>query len=80
MAHISELHLPNIDTLLADDGHINIGHLDPVGQVAVATDEHNALAMLRRRPHESLADILLRLDAAIEAATEHGEFTDEINT
>lgn len=79
MAHITDLDLPNIDALLADDGDINIGYLHPVGQVAVASDPHNALAMLRRRPEETLADILLRLDAAVETALEHDEFTDEIN-
>lgn len=47
--------------------------------VAIATDEHNILAMLVRRPNESLDDLLQRLDAAIEAAYEYDHFTDEVN-
>lgn len=79
MAHITELDLPNIEELLIGEGSIDIGYKHPIGAVAVATDGHLALAMLRRRDTESLADTLLRLDAAIEAAIENGEFTDEIN-
>ena len=79
MAHITDLDLPNIEELLAGEGSIDIGYKYPIGKVAVATDQHQALAMLRRRDTESLAETLLRLDAAIEAAMEHGEFTDEIN-
>lgn len=47
--------------------------------MAIATDEHNILAMLVRRPNESLDDLLQRLDAAIEAAYEYDHFTDEVN-
>ncbi len=79
MAYIENLQLPNVEALLANEGEITIGHLRPVGPVAIASDEHNALAMLRRRPGESLAAVLLRLDTAIELAIETAEFTDEIN-
>ena len=71
--------LPNIETLIEENGQITVGHLNPVGVVAIANDEHNALAMLRRRPGESLAELLRRLDAAIDLALEEGERTDEIN-
>lgn len=79
MASIEGLHLPNIECLIDEDGQITIGMLEPVGCVAIANDEHNAMAMLRRRDGESLADLMLRLDAAIETATEEGIYTDEIN-
>jgi hypothetical protein len=36
--------------------------------------------MLVRRPDESLADLLQRLDAAIEDACENGVYIDEVNT
>jgi len=69
---------PHIEALI-DEGEVSIGINYPVGCVAVATDGHNALAMLRRRPGESLMDILQRLDAAIEKAIEQDIYTDEIN-
>jgi hypothetical protein len=69
---------PHIEALI-DEGEVNVGILYPVGCVAAATDGHNALAMLRRRPGESLMDILQRLDAAIEKAIEQNIYTDEIN-
>jgi hypothetical protein len=59
--------LPHIAELIAD-GEITVGMLNPVGCVAVATDGHNSLAMLKRRSGETLAQLLTRLDQAIERA------------
>ena len=70
--------LPHIAALIAD-GEITVGMLNPVGCVAVATDGHNSLAMLKRRPGETLAQLLTRLDQAIERAWTEEIFTDEIN-
>jgi hypothetical protein len=53
--------------------------LNPVGCVAVATDGHNSLAMLKRRPSETLAQLLTRRDQAIEHAWIEEIYTDEIN-
>jgi hypothetical protein len=55
--------LPNIAELIAN-GEITIGVLSPVGCVAIATDGHNTLAMLKRRRGETLAQLLARLDQA----------------
>ena len=46
--------LPHIAELIAD-GEITVGMLNPVGYVA--TDGHNSLAMLKRRPDETLAQL-----------------------
>jgi hypothetical protein len=70
--------LPHIATLISD-GEITVGMLNPVGCVAVATDGHNSLAMLKRRPGETLAQLLTRLDQAIERAWTEEIYTDEIN-
>ena len=70
--------LPHIAALIAD-GKITVGILNPVGCVAVATDGHNTLAMLKRRPDETLAHLLTRLDQAIERAWVEEIYTDEIN-
>ena len=70
--------LPHIAELIAD-GEITVGMLNPVGCVAVATDGHNSLAMLKRRSGETLAQLLTRLDQAIERAWTEEIYTDEIN-
>ena len=70
---------PNLEALIAD-GEITIGQMYPIGGVAVATDGHNSLTMLRQRPDESLLEIMLRLDEAVKKAVESDLYTDEINT
>lgn len=75
-AHVQWRH---IDALLLEGGQISIGRIHPIACAAIASDEHNMLAALQRRVREPLNDLLHRLDAAIEKAWEHDEFTDEIN-
>jgi hypothetical protein len=70
--------LPNIAELI-DHGEITVGVLDPVGCVAIASDEDSTLAMLVRRRDESWVQLLTRLDQAINKALTLGIFTDEIN-
>ena len=71
--------LPHIAELIIY-GEITVGMLVPVGCVAIATDGHNTLAMLKRRKGETLAQLLTRLDLAIGKAFTEDVFTDEINT
>jgi hypothetical protein len=70
--------LPYIEDLI-NDGEITVGALRPVGCVAVASDGHNALAMLVRRKNESLMQLLIRLEQAVAKASEEDIYTDEIN-
>lgn len=77
-ASIASWDLPNI-THLIQYGDITVGRLRPVGCVATAADEDQSLAMLVRRPGETLLQLLTRLDQAIERAYEEGIPTDEIN-
>jgi hypothetical protein len=72
------LSLPNIANLISD-GEITVGVLRPVGCVATATDGYNCLAMLVRRRGETLAQLLTRLDQAIDRAWTEEIYTDEIN-
>jgi hypothetical protein len=72
------LPLPHIADLISE-GEITIGEMYPVGCVAVATDGHNCLAMLRRRDGETLGQLLTRLDQAIAKALDEDIYTDEIN-
>lgn len=72
-------YLPNIAELIEDGGQINIGALPPIKCAAVANDDYNCLAMLKRRPAETLQQLLERLDAAVGRALVDEQFTDEIN-
>ena len=72
------LSLPHIAELISS-GSITIGVVRPVGCVAVANDEANCLAMLKRRDGETLAQLLVRLDLAVGKAFTEDIFTDEIN-
>lgn len=72
-------YLPNIADLISY-GHITVGVLHPTGCVAIAHDGDHTLAMLLRRPDESLAQLLARLDQAIDKAIIDDTCTDEINS
>lgn len=72
--------LRNITDLIDSGGQVSLGQLPPVRCAAVANDDHNCLAMLQRRPGETLHELLVRLDAAIALAWNEERFIDEINT
>lgn len=71
--------LPHIEQLIDDGGQITVGELAPIECAAIANDGHNSLAMLRRRPGETLPQLLERLDLAVALAYVEDVFTDEIN-
>lgn len=70
---------PDLEWLVDGEGEITIGRLGDIRCAAVAADGHHPLAMLVRRPGESLHDLLTRLDRAIRDAAEGDDFIDEIN-
>lgn len=76
---IALMKLKYIEELVDNNGEITIGRVGPVRCGATACDEADCLAMLARRPNESLENLLVRLDSAIEDAIEHDVFVDEIN-
>lgn len=69
----------NIDALVKAGGEVTIGKIGPVRCAATAADEDQSLAMLVRRPAESLEELLDRLDEAIVKAWDKEEYIDEIN-
>ena len=71
--------LANIAALIDNGGQITVGALHPIACVAIANHDHTSLAMLQRRPRETLQQLLQRLDAAIDHAWNADQFTDEIN-
>lgn len=71
--------LPYIEETIAQ-GEITIGIIPPIKEcVAIAHEGKHTLAMLKRRPGESLAQLLNRLELAIALAHTADIFTDEIN-
>ncbi len=78
-ATIENFCLPNLEAFI-EEGQITLGMLEPIGCVAIASDDHNALVMLKCRSGETLAELLLRLDAAISEAVEQQIFIDEVNS
>ena len=71
--------MPNIEFLINGNGEITIGAVASISCAATATDEDQCLAMLVRRDGETLGQLLIRLDRAIEIAAEDEAFIDEIN-
>ncbi len=71
--------LPHIAAVMDSGGQIMLGTVKPLAGAAVAHDGKKTLAMLRRRPAEAVADLLVRLDAAIATAQSTGSRVDEIN-
>ncbi len=71
--------LPNIDQPIDDKGQITVSAIHPLRCVAIANDGHNSLAMLVRRDGETLAQLLIRLDAAIAIAYDANTPTDEVS-
>lgn len=70
----------NIEALVKACGEVTIGRISPIRCSATAADEDQLLAMLVRRPGESLKELLDRLDRAIVKAWDEEEYIDEINT
>jgi hypothetical protein len=68
--------LPHLADLITY-GEITVGVHRPIG--CIATDGDNCLAMLVRRRGETLAQLLTRLDQAIDKALTEDVYTDEVN-
>ena len=71
--------LPNIEFLIDGNGEITIGQIGPSPYAATACQERRLLAALIRRESETLEQLLMRLDTAIDKAIEDDIFIDEIN-
>ncbi len=71
--------LPNIEFLIDGNGNITIGQVGPVACAATACNDHQSLAMLVRRDDETLEQLLMRLETAVEKAVEEEIFVDEFN-
>ena len=72
--------LEHIEAVINAGGQILLGTIAPLPGAAVAHGGNKTLAMLRRRPNESAASLLRRLDAAIATVQKTGSRVDEINS
>ena len=71
--------LAHIEALLDHGGQIMLGTVKPIVGAAVAHDGKQTLAMLKRRPDETVEQLLQRLDRAVYTAIDTGTRVDEIN-
>ena len=69
----------HIDALMKAGGQITLGRMAPLEGVAVAMDNQDIYAVLRRRPEESFSALLERLDRAIGVAQSGGPRTNEVD-
>jgi len=58
--------------------HLDLGHVDVLGQVAIVSDEHITYAALGLRDGETVAQLLARVETALVRYTETDEVTDEV--
>jgi hypothetical protein len=61
-------------------GIIEIGYMEPVGGVAIASEGKHVYVTLRRKPGETLNQTIVRLDHAIGRVVTEFVYIDEINT
>jgi hypothetical protein len=71
--------LVHLTALIEGGGQLTLGALPPMKCVAVANDDHVCYAMLQRHQGETLQQLLVRLDAAVDLAWTTDQLTDEIN-
>jgi len=71
--------LDNIQAFLdGTRGQITIGRIPPVERAALAAEGKTVRAALLGREEESIVELLMRLDAALDRFCETGVVTDEV--
>jgi hypothetical protein len=70
---------PHITALLDAGGHVTLGCVEPVNDVAIAATAHKVLASLKRNKGENAADLVQRLGDALNHAAHGGDTINEIN-
>ena len=69
----------HIDALIKAGGQITLGRMAPLDGVAVAVNDQDIYAVLRRGPQESFTALLQRLDQAIGVAQNGGAPINEVD-
>lgn len=79
-AHPVDTALPNLAAWVDDGGELRVERYDRIACVAMALIEDNITAGIRRRPGETLGQLLERLDATLaHALASPAGYIDEIN-
>ena len=74
-----KLNIGNIEWLVENGGEVSIGRAGLTKCAAIASDEGNMIAALKKRKDESVEELLQRLDHAIHLATEEEKFINELD-
>jgi hypothetical protein len=71
--------LPHITALLDGGGHVTLGCVEPFHNIAIAATERKVFASLKPNKGESAADLMQRLDDALNHAAHGGAPINEIS-
>jgi hypothetical protein len=70
----------HLTSLLDAGGHVTLGRMEPIECAAIAANGREVFAVLRRRPDESAASLMERLEAALESRAHGGELVNEVGS
>jgi hypothetical protein len=70
---------PHVAALIDSGGHVTLGRVAPIDDVAVAANERKVFATLLRRKGESAADLMQCLDDALNHAAHGGAVINEVD-
>jgi hypothetical protein len=79
ISSVPEARWQHITALVANAGHVTVGHIAHIECAAIAADEHTVFATVVRRQGESFDELLQRLEQAIGRALNEGVFTNEVD-
>jgi hypothetical protein len=69
---------PHVTALLDAFGHVTLGRVEPMAGVAIAANPREVVSVLRRRPKESAAQLMQRLEEALAAVSRGGAPVNEV--
>ena len=69
---------PQLTALIEAGGHVTFGRVEPMEGVAIAANPREVLAVLRRRPQESVTQLLARLEDALAGIARGGAPVNEV--
>ena len=68
----------HVTALLDAGGHVTLGRVEPIAGVAIAANPREVIAVLRRRPGESAAQLMQRLEDALAGVSRGGAPVNEV--
>jgi hypothetical protein len=74
----ASVYWPHLTAMVDAGGHVTLGRVAPMEGVAVVASEREVFAVLKRKPQESLPQLMQRLEEALARATYSGEAVNEV--